>query len=303
MKAQPTLFVVGGPTASGKTAAAIALAKALHTEIINVDSRQVYQELNIAVAKPSAEELLEVPHHGVGHVPIIYHYNAGTHAEIFRPITLQLIENTGAVVLCGGTGLYIEALLNGMDDLPEVDPDLRSEILDQYVENGIEPLLKMLLQLDPSAGLFVRLDNPQRVMRALELCIQLRKPLSEIYGQEKINHFEGINIRFVGIDHPREVLYDRINQRVDAMVAMGLVAEARNLYPQKDLKALQTVGYTELFDSFSGELSEAEAIEKIKQHTRNYAKRQITYFNNRFSTEWISSKDWMDFVRNFDKSS
>ncbi|MEY4315270.1 MAG: hypothetical protein RL747_879 [Bacteroidota bacterium] len=303
MKAQPTLFVVGGPTASGKTAAAIALAKALHTEIINVDSRQVYQELNIAVAKPSAEELLEVPHHGVGHVPIIYHYNAGTHAEIFRPITLQLIENTGAAVLCGGTGLYIEALLNGMDDLPEVDPDLRSEILDQYVENGIEPLLKMLLQLDPSAGSFVRLDNPQRVMRALELCIQLRKPLSEIYGQEKINHFEGINIRFVGIDHPREVLYDRINQRVDAMVAMGLVAEARNLYPQKDLKALQTVGYTELFDSFSGELSEAEAIEKIKQHTRNYAKRQITYFNNRFSTEWISSKDWMDFVRNFDKSS
>jgi len=289
VKAQPTLFVVGGPTASGKTAAAIALAKALHTEIINVDSRQVYQELNIAVAKPSAEELLEVPHHGVGHVPIIYHYNAGTHAEIFRPITLQLIENTGAAVL--------------MDDLPEVDPDLRSEILDQYVENGIEPLLKMLLQLDPSAGSFVRLDNPQRVMRALELCIQLRKPLSEIYGQEKINHFEGINIRFVGIDHPREVLYDRINQRVDAMVAMGLVAEARNLYPQKDLKALQTVGYTELFDSFSGELSEAEAIEKIKQHTRNYAKRQITYFNNRFSTEWISSKDWMDFVRNFDKSS
>ena len=303
MKAQPTLFVVGGPTASGKTAAAIALAKALHTEIINVDSRQVYQELNIAVAKPSAEELLEVPHHGVGHVPIIYHYNAGTHAEIFRPIRLQLIENTGAAVLCGGTGLYIEALLNGMDDLPEVDPDLRSEILDQYVENGIEPLLKMLLQLDPSAGSFVRLDNPQRVMRALELCIQLRKPLSEIYGQEKINHFEGINIRFVGIDHPREVLYDRINQRVDAMVAMGLVAEARNLYPQKDLKALQTVGYTELFDSFSGEMSEAEAIEKIKQHTRNYAKRQITYFNNRFSTEWISSKDWMDFVRNFDKSS
>ena len=303
MKAQPTLFVVGGPTASGKTAAAIALAKALHTEIINVDSRQVYQELNIAVAKPSAEELLEVPHHGVGHVPIIYHYNAGTHAEIFRPITLQLIKNTGAAVLCGGTGLYIEALLNGMDDLPEVDPDLRSEILDQYVENGIEPLLKMLLQLDPSAGSFVRLDNPQRVMRALELCIQLRKPLSEIYGQEKINHFEGINIRFVGIDHPREVLYDRINKRVDAMVAMGLVAEARNLYPQKDLKALQTVGYTELFDSFSGELSEAEAIEKIKQHTRNYAKRQITYFNNRFSTEWISSKDWMDFVRNFDKSS
>jgi tRNA dimethylallyltransferase len=190
-----------------------------------------------------------------------------------------------------------------MDDLPEVEPDLRSEILDQYVANGIEPLLSMLLQLDPQAGNFVRLDNPQRVMRALELCIQLRKPLAEIYGQEKVAHFPDVNIVFVGIEHPRELLYDRINKRVDTMVTMGLIDEARALHPQKELKALQTVGYTELFAFFEGQTSEQEAIEKIKQHTRNYAKRQITYFNNRFSTEWIQPADWVDFIRKFAKSS
>lgn len=303
MKTQPTLFVVGGPTASGKTAAAIEVAQLLRTEIVNVDSRQVYEELNIAVAKPNDAELSTVNHHGIGHVPIKYHYNAGTHAEIFRGITQELLENKGYAVLCGGTGLYIEAILYGMDDLPEADPDLRSEILDQYVANGIEPLLSMLLQLDPEAGKFVRLDNPQRVMRALELCIQLRKPLSEIYGQEKVQHFPGVNIQFVGLEHPREQLYERINQRVDAMVAIGLIDEARLLHPQKELKALQTVGYTELFAFFEGQSTEKEAIEKIKQHTRNYAKRQITYFNNRFSTEWIRPADWVDFIRKFASSS
>ena len=302
MTTQPTLFVVGGPTASGKTAAAIALAQALGTDIVNVDSRQVYEELNIAVAKPTAEELLSVQHHGIGHVPIKYHYNAGTHAEIFRGITQQLLSEKGSAILCGGTGLYIEALLYGMDDLPAVDPDLRSEILDQYVAHGIEPLLKMLLQLDPQAGQFVQLNNPQRVMRALELCIQLRKPLKEIYGQEKANHFEGVNIQFVGIEHPREVLYARINQRVDLMVEEGLLEEAKTLFPQRELKALQTVGYTELFEHFAGDTTLDVAIEKIKQHTRNYAKRQITYFNNRFSTNWISPTDWADFIRKFVKT-
>lgn len=302
MTTQPTLIVVGGPTASGKTAAAIALAQALGTDIVNVDSRQVYEELNIAVAKPTAEELLSVQHHGIGHVPIKYHYNAGTHAEIFRGITQQLLSEKGSAILCGGTGLYIEALLYGMDDLPAVDPDLRSEILDQYVANGIEPLLTMLLQLDPQAGQFVQLNNPQRVMRALELCIQLRKPLKEIYGQEKANHFEGVNIQFVGIEHPREVLYSRINQRVDLMVEEGLLEEAKTLFPQRELKALQTVGYTELFEHFAGDTTLDVAIEKIKQHTRNYAKRQITYFNNRFSTNWISATDWADFIRKFVKT-
>ncbi len=302
MTTQPTLIVVGGPTASGKTAAAIALAQALGTDIVNVDSRQVYEELNIAVAKPTAEELLSVQHHGIGHVPIKYHYNAGTHAEIFRGITQQLLSEKGSAILCGGTGLYIEALLYGMDDLPAVDPDLRSEILDQYVANGIEPLLTMLLQLDPQAGQFVQLNNPQRVMRALELCIQLRKPLKEIYGQEKANHFEGVNIQFVGIEHPREVLYSRINQRVDLMVEEGLLEEAKTLFPQRELKALQTVGYTELFEHFAGDTTLDVAIEKIKQHTRNYAKRQITYFNNRFSTNWISPTDWADFIRKFVKT-
>lgn len=301
MKQSPTLFVVGGPTASGKTAAAISLAQICQTEIINIDSRQVYQELHIGVAKPTVEELLAVTHHGIGHVPLEFHYNAGTHAEIFRPITEQLLHEKGSAVMCGGTGLYIEALLYGMDDLPEVDPDLRSEILDQYVAKGIDPLLTMLLQLDPKAGNYVQLSNPQRVMRALELCIQLRKPLNEIYGQSKKVYFEGIDIQFVGIHHPRETLYNRINQRVDQMMQDGLMDEVEQLQPRKDLKALQTVGYSELFDHLAGRVSLEEAVDKIKQHTRNYAKRQITYFSNRFSIEWIEPEHWATYIRKFAK--
>ena len=294
---------MGGPTASGKTAAAIELALAMNTEIINVDSRQVYKELNVAVAKPSQHDLSKVKHHGIGHVGIEYHYNAGTHAEIFRPITQLLIKEMGSVVVCGGTGLYIESLLYGMDELPEVDPDLRSEILDHYVAHDIDPLLKMLLQLDPNAGNFVKLDNPQRVMRALELCIQLRKPLSEIYGREKPNHFEGIDIVHLGLEHNREYLYQKINNRVDAMILDGLIAEAQSLLPFKEYKALQTVGYTELFEHFEGHCTEHHALDKIKQHTRNYAKRQITYFNNRFETQWIKPENWIDFIHKFAPSS
>ena len=296
---QPTLFVVGGPTASGKTAAAIELALALGTEIVNVDSRQVYTELHIGVAKPTAGELATVKHHGIGHVGIQYHCNAATHAEIFRPITQDLLQQNGAAILCGGTGMYIEALLCGMDDLPEVDPDLRSEILDQYVLNGIEPLLKMLLQLDPNAGQLVQLSNPQRVMRALDLCIQLRKPMNEIYGNEKPQHFAGVNIVHLGIEHSRDALYQRINQRVDQMILDGLIDECKSLLPYREHKALNTVGYSELFDHFDGKMDLDQAIDKIKQHSRNYAKRQITYFNNRFQTQWIKPGDWSEFITKF----
>lgn len=303
MSSKPTIYVVGGATASGKTSSAIALARVLNTEIINVDSRQVYTELNIGVAKPSLSDLNAVVHHGIGHVGIEYHYNAGTHADSFRPVASELLHQNGSVVLCGGTGLYVEALLYGMDDLPQHDPDLRSEILDQYVENGIDPLIKMLLQLDPDAGLFVQLNNPQRVMRALELSIQLRKPLSHIYGQDKKQYFEGVEIKHLGIQLNREVLYQRINQRVDQMVEDGIIEEARNLYPKRDLKALQTVGYSELFAHFDGTYELTEALDKIKQHTRNYAKRQITYFNNRFVTDWIAAAEWDQYIRKFVKIS
>jgi len=297
---KPTLIVVGGPTASGKTAAAIDLALKLNTEIINVDSRQVYKELHIGVAKPSAEELLKVTHHGVSTVRIHEHYNAGMHAENFESTIQNLLSSNGSVILCGGTGLYIEALINGLDDMPEIDPDLRSEILDEFVAHGLDRLVQVLSQLDPNAGTLVALDNPQRVMRAIELCIQTQKSLSEIYSQKPNPRFPEAHVIYLGIQYEREKLYQRINQRVDKMIADGLIAEVESLLPHQSLKSLQTVGYSELFRHFAGEIGKTEAIDSIKQHTRNYAKRQITYFTNRFPTRWVAAAEWPKYLRNFE---
>jgi len=291
---------VGGPTASGKTTAAIELALKLNTEIINVDSRQVYKELNIGVAKPSDEELLKVPHHGVSITGIHEHHNAGIHAQQFESTIHDLLNQKGSAILCGGTGLYIEALINGLDDMPEIDPDLRSEILDEFVAHGLDRLVQVLHQLDPNAGNLVALDNPQRVMRAIELCIQTQKTLAEVYSQKPAPRFSGAKIIYLGIQYEREKLYQRINHRVDNMIVDGLIAEVETLLPHKSLKSLQTVGYSELFRHFAGEIGKTEAIDLIKQHTRNYAKRQITYFSNRFPTTWISSAEWSKYLRNFE---
>jgi len=297
---KPTIIVVGGPTASGKTPAAIDLALKLNTEIINVDSRQVYKELQIGVAKPSEEELLKVTHHGVSTVGIHEHYNAGMHAEHFESTIQNLISSNGSAILCGGTGLYIEALINGLDDMPEIDPDLRSEILDEFVAHGLDRLVQVLYQLDPNAGTLVALDNPQRVMRAIELCIQTQKSLSEIYSQKPNPRFPEAHVIYLGIQYEREKLYQRINQRVDKMIADGLIAEVESLLPHQSLKSLQTVGYSELFRHFAGEVNKTEAIDSIKQHTRNYAKRQITYFTNRFPTRWVAAAEWPKYLRNFE---
>lgn len=297
---KPTIIVVGGPTASGKTPAAIDLALKLNTEIINVDSRQVYKELQIGVAKPSEEELLKVTHHGVSTVGIHEHYNAGMHAEHFESTIQNLISSNGSAILCGGTGLYIEALINGLDDMPEIDPDLRSEILDEFVAHGLDRLVQVLYQLDPNAGTLVALDNPQRVMRAIELCIQTQKSLSEIYSQKPNPRFPEAHVIYLGIQYEREKLYQRINQRVDKMIADGLITEVESLLPHQSLKSLQTVGYSELFRHFAGEIGKTEAIDSIKQHTRNYAKRQITYFTNRFPTRWVAAAEWPKYLRNFE---
>jgi tRNA dimethylallyltransferase len=297
---KPTIIVVGGPTASGKTAAAIELALKLNTEIVNVDSRQVYKELNIGVAKPSSHELSQVPHHGISTVGIEEHYNAGSHAAKHDSTIGELLKQNGTAVLCGGTGLYIEAMINGLDEMPDIDPDLRSEILDEYVAHGIERLIQVLLKLDPNAANLVALDNPQRVMRAIELCIQTQKTLSEIYSQKPTIRFPEAEVIYLGIQHEREKLYKRINQRVDQMIGDGLIEEVESLLTYQSHKSLQTVGYTELFRFFAGEIKKQEAIDLIKQHTRNYAKRQITYFSNRLPTTWIDADQWPQYLLNFE---
>jgi tRNA dimethylallyltransferase len=220
-------------------------------------------------------------------VSIHEHFSAGDYQKQGQETLNQVLQTYGSAVICGGTGLYIKSLLEGLDELPEIDEDLRVSIENQFLEKGLWFVKEQLLALDSNAAEFVKLDNPSRVKRALELVIQCGKPLSEIYKKTSTIPIN-TNVHHYCLDMPRHQLYHKINQRVDAMAQAGLIEEARKLFHLKELKALQTVGYSELFDAFEGRGTEAEAIEKIKQHTRNYAKRQITWFKNQFSSNWIS---------------
>ncbi len=299
MKEKPTIYVVGGPTASGKTAASIVLAKFLQTEIINADSRQVYKELQIGVAKPTPSELSSIRHHGISTVDIQSHYNAGIHAKLYQKEIAALLEKNGNAIICGGTGMYIEALIFALDEFPPLDTELRNKLEDQLKSQGIAAMKSLLIAKDPEAGKWIKLDNPSRVMRALELCTQTQKPLSALLSHNKTPVFGDTAIRHIGLFHPRNVLYDRINQRVDSMVEQGILEEAKALYPRRNLGALQTLGYRELFDHINGANTFDQAISLIKQHTRNYAKRQITYFSNRFTTTWIPAEEMHDLIVKF----
>ena len=275
---QPVLIVVCGPTASDKTDYAIELAQYFNTEIISADSRQVYNEINIGTAKPSAEKLALIPHHFINHCSIHDTYNAG----IFEKEALQLLENLfkkhKVVIAAGGTGLYIKALCEGLDDLPKADEKLRLQLQKELNEYGVDYLFNKLQKLDNEGSKTIDSKNPHRIMRALELVIETGQSVLEIKTNPKIERpFKIIKIM---MDVDRETLYQRINSRVDEMIQEGLVEEVKKVYPFKNLKALQTVGYNELFDFFEGKCSLSEAIEKIKQHTRNYAKRQLTWFRN-----------------------
>lgn len=289
MSSSPQIIVIGGPTGSGKTALAIDIAQILGTEIINADSRQVYEELNIGVAKPNPEELLAIKHHFVSNISIHQHYTAQHFAIEARKKIVEIIEKFGTVVVTGGTGLYIQALLYGLDDLPEISEELKTLLNNQLLEQGLESLVDELLQLDQEAGLIIDLKNPMRVMRALALVKTTLLPLKKIYpsSNEKQLILPYL-VEMFAIDLPRKQLYERINLRVDNMISAGLAEEVESLIPHKDLKALNSVGYTEMFDFFDGKCTKEEAIEKIKQHSRNYAKRQVTWFGNKFDMHWLS---------------
>lgn len=275
---QPVLIVVCGPTSSGKTDYAIELAQYFNTEIISADSRQVYKEISIGTAKPSSEKLALIPHHFINHCSIHDTYNAG----IYEKEALQLLENLfkkhRVVIVAGGTGLYIKALCEGLDDLPKADENLRIQLQKELDDNGVDYLFKKLQGLDSEGSKTIDTKNPHRIMRALELVMETGQSTLEIKTNSKIER--PFKIIKVMMDVDREMLYKRINTRVDEMITEGLIDEAKKVYPFENLKALQTVGYTELFDYFDEKYSLFEAIEKIKQHTRNYAKRQLTWFRN-----------------------
>jgi tRNA dimethylallyltransferase len=279
-----TLWVVCGPTASGKTGFAIELATRLNAEILSFDSRQWYRELNIGVARPGPEELAAVPHHFIAEGSIYSPWNAGSFARLARTFLEAYFEKKQHAVLAGGTGLYLKALLEGLNRAP-ADEQLRRTVEELFREEGTEGLARALMQEAADMEAIAGSGNPARMMRALEW-VRAGRPSS---GHEPLPR--NWTVRKMALDRPRPELYRRINERTDAMLAAGLWEEAAALFPFRHLPALHTVGYREIFEALENRMSRAEAEEKIRQHTRNYAKRQLTWFRRDPETEWIKPEE------------
>ncbi|MGE0569294.1 MAG: tRNA (adenosine(37)-N6)-dimethylallyltransferase MiaA [Bacteroidia bacterium] len=279
------LIVLVGPTAVGKTAAAIELAKIYNTEIVSADSRQFYKEISIGTAKPSEAELNEVPHHFINTKSVTELYNVGQYEKDCIQLLEKLFTKHNVVILTGGTGMYINAVLYGVDEFPEVDSEIRERLNTQLDKDGLEALTKILLEKDPSYYNEVDVNNSQRVIRALEVIEQTGKPYSSFLKKKTvIRNFIPIKI---GLELDREILYQRINRRVDNMIKEGLLEEVKSMTTHKNCNALKTVGYNELFDYLENKMTFEEAVSKIKQHTRNYAKRQLTWFKNQDDFKWF----------------
>ncbi len=279
------LIVVLGPTAIGKTRLGIDLAKHFKAQIISADSRQFYKEMHVGTAVPSQEELSSVPHHFIQHKSIFETYTVGDFEREVTAKIAKLHQTNKVVVLVGGSGLYIDAVLKGLDHFPEVNPSIREKLITKFKEEGIEALQGQLKMMDPSYYKNVDQKNPHRLIRALEVCVASGKPYSSfLKGNEQMRDFTPIKI---GLIAPRDVLYQRINLRVDNMITEGLLQEARSLFPNRELNALQTVGYRELFQHFKGSISLELAIEEVKKNTRRFAKRQLTWFRKQQNIHWF----------------
>ncbi len=279
-----TIYIVVGPTAVGKTAFAISLAQQLNTEIISADARQCYKEMNIGVARPSEAELSTIPHHFIASHSIQETVNAAVFEKQALEKSASLFETKDSIVMVGGTGLYIKAFCEGLDLIPEIDASVREGIIQQYEKMGLRWLQKEVSVKDPLYWEKGEQQNPQRLMRALE--VKLGTGASIVSFQNKNKITRPFNIVKIGLEMPRELLYERINQRVLTMVESGLEKEVKELLPHFDLNALQTVGYREWVDYFSGKMNRDRVIELIQQNTRHYAKRQLTWFKKDSSIQW-----------------
>lgn len=280
------LVVVLGSTATGKTAVSVDIARRFSTEILSCDSRQFYREIPIGTAAPTLEEQALAPHHFVASRSLSDDYSCGMYEHDAIELLEKLFLKHDVVVMTGGSGLYIDAVCDGMDDIPS-SVELRAELALRYELEGLEGLVDQLRELDPEYCSSADLSNKQRVLRALEVCLASDKPYSSFRkGQGTSRSFEVVKI---GLDIERELLYDRINRRVDIMIEQGLEQEARGVYPLRELNALQTVGYRELFDYFDGRITKAEAIELIKRNSRRYAKRQKTWFGRDSRVVWFDA--------------
>ena len=285
------LITIIGPTAIGKTALSIALAKHYGCDIISCDSRQFFKEMRIGTAVPSDEELAVAPHHFIQNKSIFENYSVGDFEQEALDKLEELFQKNNIQIMAGGSGLYVDAVLKGFDDFPDIDESVRTEINAKYDELGIIYLQEQLQKLDSEYFQKLQtenpqtLQNPQRMKRFVEVCLGTRKPYSSFIGKRKNQrNFTPI---IIGLEADREIIYDRINQRVDIMLNEGLLTEAQTLYPNKRLNALQTVGYRELFDYFDGKTTLEFAIEQIKMNTRRFAKRQITWFKRTENVSWF----------------
>lgn len=283
------LVVIVGPTGSGKTDLSIEVARRLDAPILSTDSRQLYRGIPIGTAQPSVDQLQAVEHHFIASHDLKQNFSCGAYEAEALALLDKLFRQHRDVVAAGGSGLYVQALCEGMDDLPKVDTALREQLNGRLRTEGVDVLAEELRDLDPEYYAVVDRQNPARVLRALEVCLQTGQPYSQLRrGVRQQRPFKVVKI---GVDLPREELYRRIDRRVDLMMEAGLEAEARAVYPLRHLNALQTVGYKELFDFFDGRITRDEAVELIKRNSRRYAKRQLTWFRRDTEIHWFAPED------------
>lgn len=298
MSTKRQLIVVVGPTASGKTDLSIALARHYNAPIISTDSRQVYKGLPIGTAYPSVEQLQAVEHHFIAELELTEEFNCGEYEQRALERLETLFKTHDIVVAVGGSGLYVRALCEGMDNLPQADVQLRESLMERLQNDGVEALAEQLKELDPEYYAVVDRHNPARVMRALEVCITSGCKYSDLRkGERKERDFQIVK---VGVTMPREELYDRVNRRVDLMIDAGLEAEARAVLPYRHCNSLKTVGYAEMFDYFDSLITLEQAVELIKRNTRHYAKRQLTWFRRDSDVEWFNPADKEQIIKYID---
>jgi tRNA dimethylallyltransferase len=292
---EKTLIVVTGPTAVGKTELCLDIAKYFNIPIINADSRQIYKELKIGTAAPTEEQMRQVRHFFVGTLSIADYYSASMYEEQTMSLLHELFQTSNIALMCGGSMMYIDAVCNGIDDIPTVSDEIRNELKKRLANEGLEELCKLLKTLDPEHYEIVDRQNPRRVVHALEICLMTGKTYTSFRTNEKKERpFQIIKI---AINRNREELYERINHRVDQMMEDGLLEEAQRLYNQRNLNALNTVGYKEMFAYFDGTWSLEEAIERLKGNTRRYARKQLTWFKKDPSVKWFSPDDKEEIIK------
>jgi len=294
-----SLISIVGPTAIGKTSLSIALAQAFNTEIISADSRQFFREMNIGTAVPSSEELAAVPHHFIQHISVEDPYSVGDFERDALQKLEQLFQSHKKLIMVGGSGLYVDAVTKGLDEFPDIELEIRRDLNEVYASQGLPALQEKLRHLDPEYFSEVDKENPHRLIRALEVCLGTGKPYSSFRSKKTAQRpFKSL---LIGLTAEREVIYDRINRRVDIMMEQGLLQEVQALVARKDLNALNTVGYKEIFQYLEGKYSLEEAVAEIKKNSRRFAKRQLTWFRKNTDIQWFDYKtpvaEIVDFIQ------